>query len=636
MAYITFDFGSSNSGAILNMASGKEYISSELIYVHRQDDMSGFTKQPTVFWINKELLSYSQIEEEDLNIYSCVFYEEEYAYAPNFIWCVNQVKNKIEELKKNSDWVCFRHPKMAIYTKGLSKSSSIFIKGSDGNNYELYKVLTIFFSVIKKECLFRARKAGAIVSEYDINWGITVPGLGIWHQEEIQKMRDCVENVFGTNLSLYSEPECALVGINITNNDELDFVENRISLVVDLGGGTADISVVKETKNDDGTITFDEMKATSGEKDATVSEKAGGNDIDNNFYVFFCNSLAKGQNNNDVPIEWLWNDFMQGNPKGAFEFNRNWQLLHYSSAINDDVVYFNPGMEYLRWLGLNYPNIARKSNFGSFSFAHAELYEYVFKPVYDVILKSLKNVLITLKKKNIRLDLVCFAGGLSLDVNLKKEIKNLVANNFKFVQFKEASEGATVGAVQRGGNHVAVNKNTLVRRMARRTYYVEFVLKYTGEKELREVLRNKMKCCYAELGEPISDADFDKAFANQKNRIYIDYSDDSVTYLRPICLKFAPISQPQRLCTTPYEDAQTGVTITVYSSIKNLQIFPGGDDLCEEGELNYEFGYAWKEAELVFDPTSNAVEGSALFSLNDSLHNNLKTFEINNVSKRGY
>lgn len=37
----------------------------------------------------------------------------------------------------------------------------------------------------------------------------------------------------------------------------------------------------------------------------------------------------------------------------------------------------------------------------------------------------------------------------------------------------------------------------------------------------------------------------------------------------------------------------------------------------EEGMFEYEFGFNWKAAKLVFDPISNAVEGTALFYLAD-------------------
>ena len=92
MAYITLDFGSSNSGAVLNTAFGNEYNPAELIYIHRQDGDAGFTKQPTVFWIKKSLLTKSYITESDINVYSCVYCDEEYYDSANFIWCQNQIK----------------------------------------------------------------------------------------------------------------------------------------------------------------------------------------------------------------------------------------------------------------------------------------------------------------------------------------------------------------------------------------------------------------------------------------------------------------------------------------------------------------------------------------------------------------
>ena len=188
MAYITIDFGSSNSGAILN-TSGKNYQPDDLVYIHRQDE-TGFTKQPTVFWIKRSLLTKSSLSENDISIFSPIFYEEQQYVSANFIWGKEQIHKKIPELSKNKEWVYIKYPKMELYKAGNHSPVNTMIKATDGSTFPFVKVLNIFFIVIKKECFHAASQRGFVLSANDINWGITVPGLAIWHQEARDVFRD--------------------------------------------------------------------------------------------------------------------------------------------------------------------------------------------------------------------------------------------------------------------------------------------------------------------------------------------------------------------------------------------------------------------------------------------------------------
>lgn len=638
MAYITLDFGSSNSGAVLNTAFGKEYNPSDLIYVHRQDGDAGFTKQPTVFWIKRSLIERLSISDNDINVYSCVFHEEErFLENANFIWCQNQIKKVIPRLANDREWVRIQHPKMELYKLGNHSPANTLIRASDGSQFLLQKILKIFFLVIKKECLYKATEAGLVLAADDVNWGITVPGLAIWNQDAVSVIKDVGHSIFGDNLTLWSEPECALIGINLSGKAEIDFVKDRYSLIVDLGGGTADICVMQEKLNPDGTTTFDEIKSTTEDKDSTTSERAGGNDIDRNFKSFFCESLTKDIEMNDTPI-WLYTSFLVDNPKGAMEFDEKWRQLQFSDEIEEQTIHFNPGRAYKDWLMTHCPAAARKKDeYGEFSFDGDELRKYVFEPVYSKILKSIEENLSVLKHKQIILDAIYFAGGLSLDKKLKKLIKSLSIKFFPYAKFIETSDGSVVGAVQRGGNHIAANKETLIRRMSRKTFYTEFVQDFKGNmNDLRDSLKAHFRHDYHErFGLWLSETEINEKLDEQWNNKVIDYSDGSVPYYTPLCLRFAPVTQIQSFVITPYHPGnQTGVTIKVFSSDKNFILFKN-EDIKEEGEFEYDFGFNWESAKLVFDPNSNAVEGTALFCLADESGKKLKEFVIQNVSKRG-
>ena len=634
MAYITFDFGSSNSGAILNL-SGKNYQLDELVYIHK-DDATGFTKQPTVFWIKRSLLEKSSISENDINIFSPVFYEDKYYASANFLWGKGQIKDKIPELSKNREWIYIQYPKMELYKRDNHSPANTLIKATDGSTFPFVKVLRIFFMVIKKECFHKASQVSFVLSANDIDWGITVPGLAIWHQEAREVFKDVADSVFGDNLTLYSEPECALVGVNLAGGDgNLDLVENRYSLVVDLGGGTADICVMKETLHEDGVTSFDEVKSTYEDKDSTTSERVGGNDIDRNFKSFICRYLAQHAGVKGEAIS-LFTDFFKENPKGAMLFDTQWHNLQFSKDIEAEKVDFNPEREYCVWLKTHYPNAAKLLEYGSFCLPGKELREYVFQPVYDVILRSVEENLEVLKRDRIDLDLVYFAGGLSLDKRLKGMIKELVRKYHPYARFKEASAGATIGAIQRGGNYIAVNKEALIRRMARKTFYTKYVEKYKGnEDDLRKILFVRLQEGYHKLGVRLDDSKINKILDEQWSNKSIN-RDGSVPYLSPICLRYTPVTQIESYVIEPFNKGkQKGMCVDVYSSDKNYVLFECSDVKCEE-KLDHNFGYEWSEAKLTFDPKSNAVEGMALFYLSDEKGNKLKEVVIKNVSKRGF
>lgn len=640
MYYVTLDFGSANSGAIIN-PQGQDYNNNELIYLHQRTADIHSTKQPTVFWVKRDLLEIQNIESGSINIYSCVFYEEEFANNANFIWCREQIAAKLHEIANDESWVEIKHPKMSIYRNQNSDFKSLTIEGNRRKSYSLEVVIRLFFMVVRKEAIYRLSKHNIDVNADDIQWGLTVPGLAIWHQNSTQALKEIAKEVFGNNFSMFTEPHSALIGVNTANSNSLnlDFENGRYSLVVDLGGGTADICVMRESIMEDGTQVFDEEKFTSTSHDATLSEKAGGNDIDKNFKVYFSDKLSEGTDESlGFPINWLWNTFAREEPIGVYSFEDNWHKLQFSPKINETKIYFDPGREYKLWLRRNYPSIADKSDFGEFEFDGQELRDKVFQETYRKIINSTEEILQNTQKKNIELDLVYFAGGLSLDRNLKDRLKALVKSYAPFANFKEVGEGLAIGAIQRGGNHLAVNKGKLLRQMARKTFYAAFSAKFNGSKsDFKEFLKADNRFQYYKLGIWVDDGDFEKAFSNQEVLMQIDYGIGRVSYLTPICLRFSPISQAQVFDVSPIFEGQTKLLVRVFSSNENLILFPvESPNLHKVEEFEHEFGYEWKNATIVFDPlSSNAAEGSVQFLLKDANGTIVKKCIIKNITQRG-
>ncbi len=627
MAYITIDFGSANSGAIINPASGKDYNPNQLIYVHCQDGFISSTKQPTIFWIKKNLLN-AHIQNDELNIYSCVFYEDQRSnQETNFIWCSNQIKETLDILSADlNNWVCFRNPKMELYNDATE------IKGSDGEMYDLKQVLSIFFKVIKAECLKKASDANIALGENDIKWAITVPGLVIWNQHARQTLQEVVEPIYGQNISLFSKPECALIGVNISGRgtSEIDFKEGRYSMVIDLGGGTTDICVMKEVMNQEGLQRFEEIKSTPGNRDSTTSVKCGGNEIDRRFVTYFCNYLSQGTNISE-PSE-LYNGFINTFPSGGMEFEKKWRELRYSGEINSQDVYFLPGYKFTDWVHNYYPETdTHKENSGFYRLDGKKLQEFVFEPVYRKILSSIKENLDTLRINKIDLEVVYFAGGLSLDKALIKEIEALIREYFPIIQIIKKDGSAAIAAVQTGGNHLSVNKKTLIQRLARKTFYIKFKRKYHGDMaEFKAGLKEIIKNNYERMGIWLDYKMIDNLMNSQSANIEIDYSKSAISYMAPICIGLAPIRNIQPFEIKPLNDTNTRIKFTIWSSNDKYQIFPN-DKLLKEGEFTFDFKSAFHKAYLQFSSSSNAVEGSSSFVLLDKDYKKVEEFAMQGV-----
>lgn len=626
MPSVVFDFGSSNSGAVINTFSGKSYDPSDLIYVHKRDTETN--KQPTVFWIKRSLIDKPEITEEDINVYSCVFYQPELKNSANFIWCSEQIKDALDVLTDNDEWLRIDFPKMELYNNSDPRNAKIRAHNRTEVSYS--KVLKIFFLVIKKDV--KKRMETAKFNNSDIQWAITVPGLAIWHQNSIEALKTIASSAFGENVTFLLEPEAALLGINLAGSDTLDFQGDRYSLVADLGGGTADFSVIKETCNADGSMTFDEEKTTPAENDSVTSERAGGNDIDRRFIEFFCELLTGCQ---DIA---LYKSFRQEEPRGDMVFMEKWHELQFSTYLGGSEVGFQPGMRFTNWLRESrYSALIDKFQDGVVKFDGVNLRERVFEPVYKKILSSLEIHLKGLEHQGKRLDVIYFAGGLSLDKRLKEKIENLVYKYFPNAYKKEASRESTIGAVQRGGDYLLRHEN-LIRRMARRTYYTSFALKYNGnDNDLKAMIKMDIRNSYCDiLGLPwITEEEINEIIDKQWKNRKINYINSSVSLLAPLCIKYAPVSNVIRYNCTPYEKGQTGMSAIVFMSNETYRLFPDDEEVECVGSISHDFGVPWTEAVVVFDPTSNPVDGSAKFQLLDNNGNKLKEFVIENVTKKG-
>ena len=132
---------------------------------------------------------------------------------------------------------------------------------------------------MKIECLeLESKRLGRNVKAEEILWGVTIPS--IWTDENKRVMVSLAHEVFTPQTRILSEPEGPLVYSLLMSSSQgrVEYQDNRITFVADMGGGTTDICLMKECLKNDGSWQVEMVANTDG-------QAAGGNDIDNDFIL---------------------------------------------------------------------------------------------------------------------------------------------------------------------------------------------------------------------------------------------------------------------------------------------------------------------------------------------------------------
>ncbi|XP_069130997.1 heat shock 70 kDa protein 12B-like [Argopecten irradians] len=181
-------------------------------------------------------------------------------------------------------WFYFRRFKMKLHSKKELKRG-LKMKDELGKPMLASTVFSLAIRGLKEHCLETLKKKeGVDLSSLDTVWVLTVPA--IWRDSAKQFMREAAieAGIDGHDLVLALEPEaaslfCQLLPINkLHTNKETKFTVSRpgaIFMVVDLGGGTADITV--QRRENDGSLC--ELYAATG-------GPWGGVGVDRQFMIF--------------------------------------------------------------------------------------------------------------------------------------------------------------------------------------------------------------------------------------------------------------------------------------------------------------------------------------------------------------
>ncbi|XP_060571962.1 heat shock 70 kDa protein 12A-like [Ruditapes philippinarum] len=187
-----------------------------------------------------------------------------------------EAENKYSDLAedaKHHGWYLFRRFKMILYeTTNLQLDT--LIEDISGMKMPAIDIFAHSMSFLKNHLWKTLQSRVCEILETDIQYVITVPA--IWDPKAKQFMRRAAykAGIPNEQISFALEPEAASLWCQVETDDKLSSLSEQLTkyMVIDLGGGTADITV--HQKMDDGSLK-EIHKASGG--------AWGGNEVDKNY-----------------------------------------------------------------------------------------------------------------------------------------------------------------------------------------------------------------------------------------------------------------------------------------------------------------------------------------------------------------
>lgn len=156
---------------------------------------------------------------------------------------------KLAEEEEHDKWFYFRDFKMELYNSTVTRD--LLIQDIHGKSFRAQQIFVESIRFLREHFLKIIKLRDIKIHEDDICYTVTIPA--IWSDAARQFMKEAAieAGICENRLVLAYEPEAAAVFCNhvtrdrMTANDPMHFVSDQPYIVVDLGGGTADITVQK-------------------------------------------------------------------------------------------------------------------------------------------------------------------------------------------------------------------------------------------------------------------------------------------------------------------------------------------------------------------------------------------------------
>lgn len=556
---IAVDFGSTNSGCCRVCSHDSE---GNLVFSNPEfiQNVGDYAKDNTWFYVEPSFLerlrtSYNSITDNDFRIESRILSNVE---RPNIIWGRESIKRFASKII-DENWREFKRFKMMLY-KGF--------ENYDNMDLSLNLVIKTYLRIIKIECLeIESKRLGRRVTSEEIMWGITIPS--IWSDENKEVMTNIAHEVFTPQTRILSEPEGPLVYSLIMSDSQgkLNYKNGRTSFVIDCGGGTTDICLMKEVKQDNGSFRIEMVANSDG-------SAAGGNDIDNSFYNYFLRKISFGKKSdngvsydslNDGELFKLLFEDYQLNVGDFIGFEDNWYKMKNTKEFNSKDCSFDIQSNYRKWLINNghheVADVIKEYLVDGCTFPKDEIVEKVFVPTFNKIIEKIREILDN--NKNTQIDRIVFAGGMScnylLNTYLRETITSVLGNNY-YDKFSGMGPLMAGGAIAAGTCYILLHKDAIIR-LAKKNYYFDSMVDDPSGFLIDEYKRFGIDLKFGDISSMIDD--------EQK---YIIRIQGKHLVLHPIAIKDKLI---QNLVddTLYTDDNQEIVSIDIYSSKDKFVVY---------------------------------------------------------------
>lgn len=444
---VALDFGTSNSGyAYVRYADGRQAYPE--VHTYPGMNSSSAYKAPTALLIEKNFLTRCMESGvvTDGDIRGALNDDDKLIYFG---------KEALDNWNQKG-YAFIDNMKMLLYHYNHDNVVSQTYGGID---CKLDILIEILYRVLKLLALrdINQKERGSY-SENDCQWGITTPAL--WSKEINARVRNIISKVVPDEKSVTYIDEaratlyCALRNKILTNQEDQE-IQTSQYLIIDIGGGTTDISFARlEMQNNVPVVNM--IYQTYGIPEA-------GNNIDENF----CDLLVKHLISEDVDA-----GFTFGNKENRLQLLNGYKdrfPVQYAKIMRYWRESIKPNLRATNSLDIPNSLVGHIRNNGIkcincdyIDFSKESLLNCV-KPSINVICSegkdeclSLKDILEKAKADNIRIDNSYLFGGGSLQTDLKREISDLIHHYTGEDIIQETNAQETLGAVLIGACYCMV------------------------------------------------------------------------------------------------------------------------------------------------------------------------------------
>lgn len=544
---ITVDFGSTNSGCVRIAQENETLVYQNPMFLHATPY---YAKEDTWFFIHPRLFeriisNYSSINDNEFRICSRLFPHNE---NPTIIWGKTAIEKHVKRIK-DEQWIGFRHFKMRLYHQ-----QDYLI---DGKAISIKEIIRIFLRILKIECLiYESEVRHRPVNCEEIQWGVTIPT--IWTDKDKATMSEISADIFGNHVRILSEPEGPLVSelLHASGKGNWSLVKGRVSLIIDIGGGTTDITLLEEGESSDYNDEYP-LRVLA----ATDGVGVGGNNIDEDFWNYILRYISKGLCNDNEKINYdaLDNEELKQKLLSPFIADIENQIkmenawIEYKHGIHQQ---FSFPPTYRKWLieqgHSKVANTVMEIMIGVNPMNNNEVFEQAFNPTIQTIRQKIKSFVTTNKDafpcvQN--MSYVVKAGGLSLSEELRKQIDSAIQETGIHCTINMSyTPHSASGSVMDGACIILLNRKA-INRFAPCNIYYDLICKLP-----------LIQQAYKRLGVEIS-----LGSLNQKFEEEIEAGANEINTVMPVAIK-GEYFKDHQMPFVPYREGQEEISLTFYGT----------------------------------------------------------------------